>query len=121
LLAPLEEAGLLRRPIIPADCAHNAHMYYILLPTGALRDQVMAQLKQADINAVIHYVPLHNAPAGLRFGRAHGALKKTTDLSARLLRLPLWIGLGAQNQERIADAIGNLLKPASAVKERISA
>jgi dTDP-4-amino-4,6-dideoxygalactose transaminase len=90
---PHERAGRLRRPVVPDDCTHNAHMYYILLPDAAARTQVMADLKDDGVHAVFHYVPLHSSRAGRQFGRAHGALRHTDDLSARLLRLPLWIGV----------------------------
>lgn len=92
-LAPFEEKGLLRRPIIPADASHNAHMYYILLNSLDERTKVIERLKKKDINAVFHYVPLHSSPAGAKFGRKHAELPVTEDLSDRLLRLPLWVGM----------------------------
>lgn len=88
-----ERAGRLRRPVVPDVCTHNAHMYYLLLPDAAARDRVMHDLKEDGVHAVFHYVPLHSSPAGQRFGRAHGSLTNTDALSARLLRLPLWIGV----------------------------
>lgn len=103
-LAPLEEKGVLRRPIIPADCGHNAHMYYILLKDNETRSRLIDYLKSKDIYAVFHYIPLHSAPAGQRFGRAHGAMQHTDSLSARLLRLPLWLGLEERQQE-VVDAL----------------
>jgi len=92
-LAIYEEKGLLRRPIVPDECIQNAHMYYILLNSVAHRAAVMDRLKQNKIQPVTHYVPLHNAPAGLRFSRQHNQLSNTEDLADRLLRLPLWVGL----------------------------
>lgn len=92
-LAEAEKAGKLRRPVVPAHCQHNAHMYYILLPSLAARSTFIDRLKQAGISSVFHYIPLHSAPAGQRFGRAHGELPVTTDFADRLVRLPLWIGL----------------------------
>ncbi|MBI5136224.1 MAG: dTDP-4-amino-4,6-dideoxygalactose transaminase [Nitrospirae bacterium] len=89
----MERAGDLRRPIIPGHCVHNAHMYYLLLPTMARRDLLLKTLNDQGIKAVFHYVPLHDAPAGRRHGRPHGDLARTVDLSGRLLRLPLWVGL----------------------------
>ncbi len=89
----LEQKGLLRRPVIPADCDHNAHMYYLLLNSPEERSRVIQGLKEAGISAVFHYVPLHSSPMGLRSGHAHGELRVTTDLANRLLRLPLWLGL----------------------------
>jgi len=91
--APLEGEGRLRRPVVPAHCLHNAHMYYLLLPSLAQRDAFINSLKAAGVHSVFHYIPLHSSPAGLRFGHAHGALPVTADVSDRLVRLPLWIGL----------------------------
>lgn len=110
MLAPLEQQGLLRRPIVPADCQHNGHLYYILLHPGIDRQNVLAALKQDKIGAVFHYVPLHSSPAGLRFGRPHGDLALTTALSQRLIRLPMWLGLSELQQHRVCDALGTALK-----------
>jgi dTDP-4-amino-4,6-dideoxygalactose transaminase len=110
MLAPLEQQGLLRRPIVPADCQHNGHLYYILLQPGIDRQKVLDALKQDKIGAVFHYVPLHSSPAGLRFGRSHGDLALTTSLSQRLIRLPMWLGLGELQQQRVCDALGAALK-----------
>jgi dTDP-4-amino-4,6-dideoxygalactose transaminase len=92
-LADSEEKGRLRRPIIPEHIQHNAHMYYVLLNSLEERTEVIDRLKKRGINAVFHYVPLHSAPGGMRFGRTHGSMRHTEDLSDRLLRLPLWIGM----------------------------
>lgn len=92
-LAALEAEGLIRRPIVPAHCEHNAHMYYVLLPSLAQRQEVIRLMREAGVSPVFHYVPLHSAPAGLRYGRAHGDMHHTNTLSERLLRLPLWIGV----------------------------
>ena len=97
-LAPLELAGKLRRPVVPEGCQHNAHMYYILLDSLEKRTEVITQLRKRGVNSVFHYVPLHSAPAGKKYGQASGNLSYTNNLSDRLLRLPLWIGLnGAQD------------------------
>jgi dTDP-4-amino-4,6-dideoxygalactose transaminase len=84
----------LRTPIIPPECEGNSHLYYILMPSSALRDELIARMKSDDIYTPFHYVPLHSAPAGLKFGRTSGALRVTDDLSARLVRLPLYPGIG---------------------------
>jgi dTDP-4-amino-4,6-dideoxygalactose transaminase len=95
-LALLEQSGKLRRPVISDNCQHNAHMYYVLLESLEKRTEMIAQLKSKGINAVFHYVPLHSSPAGKNYGRAIGDMKNTNDLSDRLLRLPLWVGLEEQ-------------------------
>jgi dTDP-4-amino-4,6-dideoxygalactose transaminase len=110
MLAPLEQSGLVRRPIIPANCQHNGHIYYVLLAPGIDRQAVLRELKNNGISAVFHYVPLHSAPAGLRFGRADGGLQLTTSLSERLIRLPMWVGLGENQQQRVCDVLGAVLK-----------
>lgn len=91
--APHELAGTLRRPIVPATCGHNAHMYYLLLPNLEQRTAFIQHMKQRGVGTVFHYIPLHSAPAGVRFGRSSGDLPLTEALSARLVRMPLWVGL----------------------------
>ncbi|MEH2487027.1 dTDP-4-amino-4,6-dideoxygalactose transaminase [Bradyrhizobium sp. AZCC 2230] len=110
MLAPLEAQGLLRRPIVPADCQHNGHLYYILLAPEIDRHSVLNELRKNEINAVFHYVPLHSSPGGKRFGRAHGDLPLTTSLSQRLVRLPMWLGLSAAQQQRVTDVLGAILR-----------
>nr|BFE90323.1 hypothetical protein GCM10020185_08590 [Pseudomonas brassicacearum subsp. brassicacearum] len=105
LLEPLEADGLLRRPIVPEECQHNAHMYYVLLAPGLDRQYVLGEFKKHDISSVFHYVPLHSSPGGKRYGRAHGALEVTDRQSERLVRLPLWIGLSAEQQQRIVKVL----------------
>ncbi len=95
-LADAEQRGLLRRPIVPADCVHNAHMYYVLLPSLAARTEVIRRMREQSVMPVFHYVPLHSSPAGQRFGRVAGSMARTDDLSSRLLRLPLWIGVDGE-------------------------
>jgi dTDP-4-amino-4,6-dideoxygalactose transaminase len=95
-LEPLEQDGLLRRPVVPSGCEHSAHLYYVLLPDAELRQPLIELLAARGVHTVFHYVPLHASPAGRRLGRAVGSLETTDQLSARLLRLPLWAGLGPQ-------------------------
>lgn len=101
--APLETANKLRRPIIPQHCQHNAHMYYILLESLEKRTEVIAQLKAQGVNAVFHYVPLHSSPAGKKYARSNGELHHTNNLSDRLLRLPLWVGMDDAQDKVIAE------------------
>lgn len=109
MIEPLEAAGLLRRPVVPADCTHNAHMFYILLADGIDRQAVLTGLAERGVSAVFHYVPLHSSPAGLELGRADAPLPVTDHLHGRLIRLPLWCGLSEAQQERVVDALTDLL------------
>jgi dTDP-4-amino-4,6-dideoxygalactose transaminase len=99
----LERRGLVRRPVIPDDRTHNAHMYYLLLDDRHARDSLIAGLAERGIQAVFHYVPLHTSPAGRRLGRADGPLPVTEWASDRLVRLPLWPGLPDDEVDRIAE------------------
>lgn len=110
LLEPLEERGILRRPIVPANCQHNAHMYYVLLAPEIDRQYVLDELKREEIGSVFHYVPLHSSPAGQRHGRAHGDLAVTTRQSERLVRLPLWVGLTDQQQDRVIETLARAVR-----------
>jgi dTDP-4-amino-4,6-dideoxygalactose transaminase len=106
--ADAERAGKLTRPFVPDHCVHNAHMYYVLLPDLARRTAVMDKLKSLGVQTVFHYVPLHSAPAGRKFGRAHGELPVTDDVSDRLLRLPMWVGMEEQQTEIIQAVLSAL-------------
>ena len=105
---PHEAAGALRRPIIPAHCEHNAHMYYMLLPSLQARTAFIAGMKEQGVGTVFHYIPLHSSPAGLRYGRAQGALATTDDISERLVRMPLWAGL-EEHMDTVLDAADKVL------------
>jgi len=107
-LAPLEAAGLVRRPIVPSGCEHNAHMYYLLLGSLEKRTTVLSKLKERGVSAVFHYVPLHSSPAGKRFARTHGDLRVTDRVADSLVRLPLWIGLD-DCQEVVVQALADSL------------
>lgn len=108
-LAPHEQNGLLRRPVVPTGCQHNAHMYYILVEDGMTRDRVLSEFRKMGIGAIFHYVPLHSSPAGLRLARISSSMQHTDDISSRLIRLPLWIGLESETIERIAAGLDTLL------------
>ena len=112
LLAPLEAGERLRRPIVPAECTHNAHMYYILLPDQGVRDGLMKALRAKGIYSVFHYIPLHSSPAGARLGRTPNAMPVTDSISARLLRLPLWSGISVEEQATVVSAIVDYLQRA---------
>jgi len=107
--AELEARGVLRRPVVPPYVAHNAHLFYLLLNSNSIRDATISKLKAVDIVAPFHYVPLHSSPAGLRFGRTCGDLKITDDVANRLLRLPLWNGIG-DRAKRVADVLVGMLQ-----------
>src|SRR5690606_35522230 len=93
---PLEIEGLLRRPVVPDHCGHNAHMYYVLLPSASLQVTLLNSLKQVGIGATFHYVPLHSSEAGKRYGRVASEMPVTESVSNRLIRLPLWLGIESE-------------------------
>lgn len=103
--APLEQKGLLQRMQVPEECTHNAHMYYILLRSLEERTQLISWLKERDITAVFHYIPLHSATAGLKYGRFEGEDRYTTSLSERLLRLPMYYELSKEECDRVIEAV----------------
>ncbi|MEX3776162.1 dTDP-4-amino-4,6-dideoxygalactose transaminase [Pseudomonas sp. MYb118] len=109
ILAEFERDGLLRRPIVPESCQHNAHMYYVLLAPGIDRQRVLDELKKYAIYAVFHYVPLHSSPAGKRYGRVQGSMEVTDGYSERLLRLPLWLGLTKEQQNQVVSVLRDAL------------
>jgi dTDP-4-amino-4,6-dideoxygalactose transaminase len=108
-LAGVEAEGALRRPSIPPGVTHNAHMYYLLLPSGQARDEMLGALGERGIVAVFHYVPLHSSPAGRRLGRASGELPVTNEMSACLLRLPMWVGMGDEEIDYVIDGVRGAL------------
>ena len=108
-LADLEACELLRRPLVPPHCVHNAHMYYVLLPERSDRAAVLRDLNQHGVNAVFHYVPLHSAPAGERYGRVPGSLDVTESISARLVRLPLWADMEQADVDHVLQTLESAL------------
>ena len=104
-LKPLENKGILELPQIPKECKHNAHMFYIKVFDLSERTSLINYLKEKNISAVFHYIPLHSSPAGLKFGKFVGEDKYTTTESERLLRLPLYYGLEETKVDYIADSI----------------
>lgn len=111
-LANLEHEGKLTRPSVPQICSHNAHIYYVMMPTPEKRSELLQRTRAANIGAVFHYVPLHNAPAGRRFSRTHGSLRVTEDLSARLVRLPLWAGLSDRDVDTVIELVSEIARGA---------
>lgn len=102
---PLAAKGLVELPTVPEGCVHNAHMFYLKASTLEERTALIAFLKERGILAVFHYVPLHSAPAGLKFGRFAGEDVYTTAESDRLLRLPLYYGLTAEDRQAVIQAV----------------
>ncbi len=99
--APLAASGRVEVPTVPEECVHNAHMYYLKLRDLEDRTAFIQHLKDNGIIAVFHYIPLHSAPAGLKFGRFHGEDRFTTSESDRLVRLPLYYGLTHEDQQHV--------------------
>jgi len=105
LLQELADKNLIELQYIPEDCKHNAHMFYIKCKDLDERTSLIDFLKENNINAVFHYIPLHSAEAGLKFGRFHGEDRYTTKESERLLRLPLYYGLKEEDVEFVSSKI----------------
>ena len=104
-LSELAQTGRIDLPVIPADCQHNGHMFYLKAKDLEERTDLLAHLKADDIYAVFHYVPLHSAPAGLRFSRFHGEDVFTTKESERLVRLPIWYGMNEATRAHIVKSL----------------
>ena len=105
LLTSLAQAGKIELPVVPEGCVHNAHMFYIKTADEHERQELINYLKERDILAVYHYVPLHSAPAGIKYGRFNGEDVYTTKESERLLRLPMYYGLTAEETAFVADQV----------------
>ena len=105
-LRDLEEAGHVRLPVIPEHTVHNGHMFYMLMPSEQKRNNLLNILNREGINAVFHYIPLHSSPMGIKLsGGKVPNLPVTDDLSARLIRLPLYVDIDPDIQERIINII----------------
>lgn len=101
----LAQAGRIELPVVPEGCVHNGHMFYIKTKDIEERTALIDYLKKNEIHAVFHYVPLHTAPAGLKFGRFHGEDRYTTKESERLLRLPMYYGLELEQVDYICGKL----------------
>lgn len=108
-LKDLENSGKLIRPFIPDYAQHNAHMYYIILPTEEIRNNLMDKLKENEIISTFHYIPLHTSPVGLSLGYKKGDLPKTEEYSSRLLRLPLYADMTEEEIQRVCNEIKKIL------------
>ncbi|MDO4476301.1 MAG: dTDP-4-amino-4,6-dideoxygalactose transaminase [Lachnospiraceae bacterium] len=104
-LRPLAERGLIEQPFVPEYAKHNAHMYYIKTKDLAFRSELIKYLHDLGVCCVFHYIPLHSAAAGLKFGRFAGEDKYTTKESERLMRLPMFYNLDMKDAEYVADCI----------------
>lgn len=98
---PLQEAGRIALPTVPDECVHNAHMFYIKCRDLEDRTRFISHMKNKDIECVFHYIPLHSAPAGIKFGRFHGKEQYTTPESERLVRLPIYYHIEHQEAEKV--------------------
>ena len=105
ILTPLAKQGLIELPFIPEGCEHNAHMFYLKVKDLETRTALLERFKELSIGAVFHYIPLHSAPAGLKFGRFEGSDVYTTKESERLVRLPLYYGLTCKEIEEVCDVL----------------
>ena len=110
LLTPLAEQGRIELPVVPEGCVHNAHMFYIKAKDLEERTALIEYLKGYGIGAVFHYIPLHSAPAGRRFGEFYGEDKYTTKESERLARLPMYYGLEPREVEFVVEKIEDFMK-----------
>ena len=109
-LQDLAEKGNIELPVIPEGCVHNAHMFYIKAKDLEERTRLIAYMKENGIGCVFHYIPLHSAPAGRKFGRFHGEDQYTTKESERLMRLPMYYGLKPEDVEKVIETIKNFYK-----------
>ena len=108
--APLKEAGKIELPTIPDGCVHNAHMFYLKCKDLDERTRFIAHMRERGVACVFHYVPLHSAPAGLKFGRFDGEDRYTTKESDRLVRLPMYYHLTAEDRQTVINAVLDFYK-----------
>jgi len=106
-LERLDRIGVLRRPIVPSYSQHNAHMFYILVENDLVRSELLQRFQLAGIGAIFHYIPLHDSPAGMQYGRKCGTLKITNQFANRLIRLPLWLGISDEELSEVISVISN--------------
>ena len=104
-LKPLADSGRIELPVVPEGCVHNAHMFYLKAKDIEDRSAFISFMKQNEIMCVFHYIPLHTAPAGLKYGRFHGEDRYTTKESERLVRLPMFYDLTLEQVDHICDKV----------------
>ena len=100
-LSLLEKTGKVKLPVVPEQCEHNGHMFFIKCRDLEERTELIKYLKENEIMAVFHYIPLHSAPAGEKYGRFEGKDIYTTSESERLVRLPMYYGLTEEKQNKV--------------------
>jgi len=105
----LENIGKIQLPVIPDNCKHNAHMYYLLLNNANDRNQFINSMKKKGVNCIFHYIPLHLSVAGVKYGFCHESLNVTESHAERIVRLPLWVGLANNKQEMVIKAVYEVL------------
>ncbi len=110
MLSPLEQEGKIELPVVPEECRHNAHMFYIKVKDLAERTKLQQYLKEHRIGSAFHYVPLHSAPAGRKYGRFHGEDRFTTKEAERLLRLPMYYQITEDEVEQVVDSVKKFWK-----------
>ncbi len=108
-LESLEISGKIVRPFVPEYSTHNAHMFYIILPSKEIRDKMIIKLREKGIQSVFHYIPLHSSPMGVTFGYKKGDLPITEEYSERLLRLPMYADLTESETQYVIDSIKECL------------
>jgi dTDP-4-amino-4,6-dideoxygalactose transaminase len=106
--APLEALGV-GRPMVPPECGHNAHLFYLLLPPNLPRADVLDAMRARGVAALFHYVPLHSSPAGRRFGRVSGSMANTDRISGSLIRLPLWVGMRDSDPDFVVEQLTQVI------------
>ena len=106
----LKDAGKVELPVIPDECTHNAHMYYLKCKDIEERTSLIDHLKENGVWAVFHYIPLHSAPAGEKFGRFNGEDEVTTKDSERLVRLPMYYGMSNADSDKVIEEVISFYK-----------
>ena len=106
--AEVDNKGMALRPTIPADCVHNAHMYYLILDSFEHRCSFLSRLELLGIKCVTHYVPLHTSPMGLKVSRSSGQMMFTSDIANRMVRLPFWLGIEKYQKIIIENVVKSL-------------